>query len=120
MRGPPGAGAFPVSGGVVPGQGGGPGSAAPFNPMQQQQQFFNAGGGNPALGSPMRVASMGGGMGIDDHGMGGMGSIGMGGGMQGMGVGAPQITRRMTRGMGDGFNWCETFLYNQLSLLTVS
>ncbi|KAJ2924864.1 hypothetical protein H1R20_g12223, partial [Candolleomyces eurysporus] len=105
MRGPPGAGSFPVSGGVVPGQGGGPGGAAPFNPMQQQQQFFNAGGGNPAVVSPMRMPSMGGGMGMDDHGMGGMGGMGMGGGMQGMGVGgAPQMTRRMTRGMGDGFN----------------
>ena len=108
MRGPPGAGSFPVSAGVVPGQGGG--GAAPFNPMQQQQQQFFAGGGNPAVGSPMRMASMGGGMGMDDHGMGGMGGMGMGGGMQGMGVGgAPQMTRRMTRGMGEGFNWCVTY-----------
>ncbi|KAF6754462.1 hypothetical protein DFP72DRAFT_371539 [Ephemerocybe angulata] len=92
MRGPPGQGVFP--GGTPGGGGGGP----PFNPMQQQQFF----GGNSAP-SPMRMGSMGGltmeDQGMGHPGMGAMGGMGMGGGMQGIPGGPPNMNRRMTRGM---------------------
>lgn len=99
MRGQPGQGGFPGGGGV-------PGPTGPFNPMQQQQQqqqFFP--GRNPAP-SPIRMGSIGG-LNMDDHGMGHPGMAGMGGmpmgggGMPGMGGQAPNMARRMTRGMGD-------------------
>jgi len=51
-------------------------------------QFYGGGSaGNPNMQSPMRI----GGMGMNVDGMGGMG---------GMGMGSPDVSRRMTRGMG--------------------